>query len=91
MFNKKIEKKLDEINSKIDKSKILELSYLIGNKKEVLKRNLIAGIARGVGIGIGVTIVTAIIIYVLRKLVLLNLPIIGDYIADIIEIVEKSK
>ena len=91
MFFKKINQKLDKINSILEKSNIIELSYLVGSKKEILKRNLIAGIARGVGIGIGVTIVTAIIIYLLRKLIMLNIPLIGDYIADIVEIVEKNR
>lgn len=68
----------------------MEITYILGNKKEILKRNLIAGIARGVGIGIGVTLITAILIYILQKIILLNIPIIGDYIADIVQIVEKN-
>lgn len=91
MFLRKINKKIDKINKTLEKSNIIELSYIIGNKKEILKRNLIAGISRGVGIGIGVTIITAIIIYFLQKLIKLNIPVIGDYIADIVEIVEKSR
>ncbi len=91
MFFKNINKKIDKINNILEKANIIELSYVVGSKKEILKRNLIAGIARGVGIGIGVTIVTGIIIYLLRKLIMLNIPIIGDYIADIVEIVEKSR
>ena len=91
MFFKKVNEKIDKINNILERSNIIELSYLIGSKKEILKRNLIAGIARGVGIGIGVTIVTAIIIYLLRKLIMLNIPVIGDYIADIVEIVEKNR
>ncbi|MDO5556182.1 MAG: DUF5665 domain-containing protein [Clostridia bacterium] len=91
MFLKKINNKIDKINKTLEKSNIIEFSYIIGNKKEILKRNLIAGISRGVGIGIGITLITAIIIYFLRKLIMLNIPIIGDYIADIVEIVEKSR
>jgi len=91
MFLKKINKKIDKINNILEKSNIIELSYVVGSKKEILKRNLIAGIARGVGIGIGVTVVTAIIILLLRRLIMLNIPVIGDYIADIVEIVEKNK
>lgn len=91
MFLRKINKKIDKINNILERSNIKEISYLVGNKKEILKRNLIAGIARGVGIGIGVTIVTSIIIYLLRKLIMLNIPVIGDYIADIVEIVERSR
>lgn len=91
MFLKKINEKIDKINNILEKSNIIELSYVVGSKKEILKRNLIAGIARGVGIGIGVTVVTAIIILLLRRLIMLNIPVIGDYIADIVEIVERSR
>ncbi len=91
MFLKKINEKIDKINENLAKSNMVELSYILGNKKEILKRNLIAGISRGVGIGIGITIITAIIVILLRKLIMLNIPVIGDYIADIVEIVEKSR
>lgn len=91
MFFKRIEKKIDKISKSLEKSNIVELSYIIGSKKEILKRNLIAGISRGVGIGIGITIITALIVYLLRRLIMLNIPVIGDYIADIVEIVEKSR
>jgi len=91
MFFKKISKKIDKISNILERSNIIELSYAVGSKKEILKRNLIAGIARGVGISIGVTIVTAIIIFILRRLITLNIPVIGDYIADIVEIVERSR
>ena len=89
MFYKRIENKIDKIINAIEKSNIMEISYIIGNKKEILKRNLIAGISRGVGIGIGITIITSIIVLILRRLIMLNIPIIGDYIADIISIVEN--
>jgi hypothetical protein len=91
MVFKKINEKIDKINNILERSNIIELSYLVGSKKEILKRNLIAGIARGVGIGIGVTVVTAIIILLLRRLIMLNIPVIGDYIADIVEIVERNR
>lgn len=91
MFFRKLNRKVDKINKILEKANIVEMSYILGNKKEILKRNLIAGIARGIGIGIGITIITAIIVYLLRKLIMLNIPVIGDYIADIVEIVETSK
>ena len=72
----------------LEKKNIEELVYLLGTKREIAKRNFIAGIFRGVGVGIGVTIVTAIIIYFLQKLVRLNLPGIGRFISDIVQIVE---
>ena len=75
----------------LEKKRIEQLVDILGTKKEIAKRNFVAGIFRGVGFGIGVTIVTAIIIYILQKLVKLNLPGIGRFINDIVEIVDKLK
>lgn len=86
-----LEKSIENLNTTLEKGNIVELSYLLGNKKEIIFRNLIAGIFRGVGIGIGVTIITAILVIFLQKIVTLNIPIIGEYIADIVEIVERSR
>lgn len=87
---KDLKNKIDKISESIEKSNIMEMTYILGSKKEILKRNLIAGIARGVGIGIGVTLITAILIYILQKIILLNIPIIGDYITDIVQIVQNN-
>ena len=90
MFNKKINKKIDNINEKIDKSRIVEISYIIGNKKEIIKRNLLAGISRGIGIGIGITLISSAIVYLLQKIIKQNIPILGEYIADIVAIVKGN-
>ena len=74
----------------LEKKNIEELVYILGTKKEIAKRNFIAGIFRGVGFGIGVTLISSIIIYFLQKLVRLNLPWIGKFINDIVEIVEGN-
>ncbi len=82
---------VEELTKILQEGNLVELSYILGNRKEIIKRNLIAGIFRGVGIGIGVTIITALLVMLLQKIVTLNIPVIGEYVADIVEIVEKSK
>ena len=96
MFKRKKEENLllnqiDNLNKRLLESGLLDIAQLLGNRKRLLITNLIAGITRGVGIGIGVTIITALLIMILRKIVTLNIPVIGDYIADIVEIVQKSR
>ena len=87
----KLQNSIDNLINIFQKSNIEYWSYILGNRKEIIKRNFLAGIARGVGIGIGVTIITAILIIMLQKIVTLNIPIIGEYISDIIDIVQKSR
>lgn len=89
--NEILEKKIDKLIELIQRGNFENFIDILGNKKQIAKRNIIAGIFRGVGIGIGVTVVTAILILILRKVVALNLPIIGEYIADIVQIVEMSR
>lgn len=87
----KLNENLEKINSLLTKNNILDLPELLGNKKQLLIRNLLSGMSKGIGIGVGFTIVTALIIFLLQKLVKLNLPIVGKYIADIVEIVQQSR
>ena len=96
MFIKKekynlLEKQILKLNDTLQKNNIQEISYILGNKKEIIKRNLISGIFRGIGIGIGVTVITAILVFIMQRIVTLNIPVIGEYISDIVEIVEKSR
>ena len=94
MFKKKREKelinKIDKINYILSKNEILDLMELLENSKKFLFRNFLSGIIKGIGTGIGFTILTAIIIIILQRIVTLNIPVIGKYISDIVEIV-KSK
>ena len=93
--NKKVvesfEQKIDELLDFLKRANIHDLSYILGSRKEIIKRNLLAGIFRGVGIGIGVTLITAILIFFLQKLVKLNIPVVGEYISDIIDIVQNNR
>ena len=81
---------LDNLNKNLLESNIIDIASLLGNRKKLLWTNLIAGISRGIGIGIGVTIITALLVMLLQKIVTLNIPVIGEYISDIVEIVENA-
>ena len=87
VLNNSIQQLIENLN----KLNYIEWSYILKDKKQIFTRNIIAGIGRGIGIGIGFTVITAIIIIILQKIVSLNIPIIGEYIADIVEVVENSR
>lgn len=82
---------IDKLTNMLEEMNVHELIYILGSRKEIIIRNLFAGIFRGIGIGIGVTIITAILVIILQKIVSLNIPIIGEFVSDIVDIVEGSK
>lgn len=89
--NKLLDKSINKLTNILEEMNVNELIYILGSRKEIILRNLYAGVFRGVGIGIGITIITAILVLVLRKIVTLNIPVIGEYVSDIVDIVEKSR
>lgn len=90
-LEKKILIQLDRLNYILNRNKVLDLIEIAGNTKKFLIRNFLSGIIKGIGVGIGFSVITALIIYLLQKIIKLNIPVISKYIADIVEIVQKSK
>ena len=89
-LEKSLNRNLKKLNYMLEKKNIFEILEILGNKRKIFIRNLIAGISKGIGIGIGFTVLSAILIIILQKIVTLNIPIIGDYISDIVDIVETK-
>ena len=83
--------KLESLNYTLNKNSVLDLIELAGNTKKYFIRNFLSGITKGIGAGIGFSIITALIIYLLQKIIKLNIPVISQYISDIIEIVQKTR
>jgi hypothetical protein len=79
-----------KIANELEKSRIAEYTELLNRPWRLIWLNMLSGTARGVGIAIGFTFFAATIIYLLQLLGALNLPIIGDYIADIVRIVQRQ-
>ena len=96
MFKRnKVEKLLleniDKLNKSLQRNNFLDLIELLGDRKKLFIRNFTSGIFKGIGIGIGVTLITAILLILLQKIVALNIPVIGEFIADIVDIVQSSR
>lgn len=69
---------------------IAEFVHLMNRPRKLILNNLMSGIARGVGVALGVTVFLVTALYALRALGALNLPIVGDYIADIVKVVQTQ-
>ena len=47
-----LEKKIDWLIDLLENSNLKDFAYILGSKKQIIFRNILAGISRGVGIGI---------------------------------------
>jgi hypothetical protein len=74
----------------MEKARIKDYICYLENPKKLLWSNFLAGLARGFGASIGFTLLAAIIVYLLQSVVRLNLPVIGKFISEIVNIVENN-
>jgi len=82
-------RKIDQLALAMEKMKLAEYMEYMNDTKRLLKINFMAGIARGFGMAVGLTVLGAVFIIMLRRLVMLNLPLIGDFIAEIVRTVNE--
>ncbi len=85
-----LNKKLEQISLNMEKAKLVDYVYYLEHPRKMLIPNFIGGLARGFGIALGFTLLTAVVLYVLQWMVKWNLPIIGEFISDIVRIVENN-
>jgi hypothetical protein len=85
-----ISEKLERLSIDMEKAQLKDYVNLMHRPWQLIWRNFISGLARGVGIALGFTFFAATIVYLLQILGALNLPIVGDYIADIVRIVQRQ-
>ena len=78
-----------ELFKKFDFWGISEFITFLKNPTRIFFLNLLAGIGRGLGFAIGFTILAAIVIILMRNAV--SVPVIGTYIAKILEFVDAQK
>lgn len=84
-FNKNVER----LAGHFEKATIQDYLKFVGNPWQVLATNLLAGMFRGFGLAIGITVIFAVIMIVLTKILshLITLPFVGQQIAQLVQMV----
>lgn len=84
----KLVEKLEQTVEAVEKAGIAEWVELFRNPRRLLYLNFLAGVARGLGVAVGFSLMGAILVLLLGRLARLNLPIIGEFVADVARIVQ---
>lgn len=86
----KMEKQLKVIDKKVTSITKSEYVFIKDNLRKLVWYNFIIGAARGLGMAMGFTVLGALVVFILQKIVLLNLPGISRIIAEIIKLVQSG-
>lgn len=85
---KDLSRKIDDVSLNMEKMKIADYVKLLDNPRRLFFLNFMAGLARGLGIAVGFTILGAMVLYTLRQLIMLNLPLISEFIAEVLKMTQ---
>ena len=84
-----IKRYLERLTLTIERSRIREYMMLTDSKRRLFLINFVAGLGKGFGQAIGFTVLAAVVFYFLTAS--MELPIIGEYIARLIDIVDTYR
>lgn len=81
--------KLEETLAALERLRLADYIRYVDDHKRLMRSHFLGGLARGMGMAVGFTLLGAVLVIVLNRLAQHNLPIIGDFLADIVEIVQR--
>lgn len=87
--DRSLEDTLIRISDSLERAKIAEYVTLLNRPGRLIWLNVIGGLARGAGLAVGFTLLGAVIIYVLTRSFLLNLPVVGSFLGEIVWIIQQ--
>ncbi len=84
----KINGRVEDLSERVEEIGIADYFDLLKSPRRLLLTNFVLGLVRGLGFAVGATILGAIFLMVLFRLADLNLPVIGEFIARMVRIVQ---
>lgn len=85
-----IKRELSKLSKTVHEARINEYVDLMEDPKRLLVMNFLLGLVRGLGMAIGFTILGAFVFYILKQIIVLNLPVISDFISDLVRLVQQQ-
>lgn len=83
----RLERQLQRIISSMERMNFEAYLRYVDDRKRQFKVNFMAGLARGLGAAVGFSLLGAVIIALLQRLVTTNIPLIGGFLADVVRMV----
>ena len=80
----------EQLTRTMEKTRIAEYVDYLEHPGRLLWSNFLIGLASGLGGTVGLAIVLGAFVFVIQNLIMLNLPVISDFIADFIRMIQEN-
>ena len=83
-----LKERIEQLSLNLERMKLAEYVELLNRPWRLFYINFMSGLSRGLGIALGFTVLSAVVIIVLQRLMVLNLPGMSSFIAEIVHLVQ---
>ena len=80
----RLEERIDRLAGTLERMRLEEYLDHVSNRRRLIWEHILFGIARGFGFMLGFSLLGAAVVVILSKLAVHNLPLIGDFLAEVI-------
>lgn len=81
---------IERLAGNVEKLRLSEYLQYVSDTRRLIWVNFISGVARGFGFAVGFSLLGALFIVLLQRMAVDSLPVIGEFLAEVIRIVEKN-
>ena len=89
MRGRLIWQRMDGYLERLERLRLPEYIRYLEDRRRFILMQFLGGVARGLGMAVGFTILGAALVWMLQGLAQRNLPVIGDFLAEIVQIVQR--
>ena len=79
---------IERLTDTLERMHLDDYLEYVSNRRRMILNNLLYGAVRGLGFTLGFTVLGALVVVLLRYLVVENIPVIGDFLAEVIHAIE---
>lgn len=82
-------KRMEEHLRVLEQLQLTEYLRYVQDTRRLMRTQFVSGLFRGMGMAVGFTILGAVLVMLLQALAQRNLPVIGDFLAQLVAIVQS--
>ena len=84
MMDHRLEERVDKLAGILERMRLDEYLERMSDRRRLLWDNLLYGMLRGFGFMLGFTVLGAVAAVILSRLAVNNIPVIGDFLAEVL-------
>ena len=83
-----LEQRLERLAGTLERMRLDEYVEYVSSRRRLIWDNLLYGMARGFGFTLGFALLAALCAVLIKNMVVENIPVIGDFLAEVIHAIQ---